>query len=196
MADDQTLRFYADAAQTYAAHAGNEPHPQLHDFIAALPPGGSVLELGSGGGRDAAFMLAQGLDVHPTDASPALAAEAERRIGRPVTIMAFDQLDAEALYDGVWASACLLHAPKDELTSDLARIHRALRPHGLLIASFKAGDGEGRDKFDRYYNYPDRASLEGHFRAAADWHDLVILERAGSGYDGLPTTWLWVTAVK
>lgn len=194
MADDQTLKFYADVAKAYAAQTSKLPDPELQGFIAALPAGALVLELGSGGGRDAAVMLAQGLDVHPTDASPELAAEAERRIGRPVTIMRFDQLEAHAIYDGVWASASLLHAPKHELTSDLVRIHRALRPGGLCVASFKAGEGEGRDQFGRYYNYPDQATLETHLRAAADWQDLQILERPGSGYDKLPTTWLWVTA--
>lgn len=196
MADAQTMRFYAGAAKTYAAHTSEQPDPQMRDFVTALPAGAHVLELGSGGGRDAAFMLAQGLDVHPTDASAELAAEAARRIGRPVTIMAFDQLDAEAAYDGVWASASLLHAPKDELTADLGRIHRALRPGGLLIASFKAGNGEGRDQFGRYYNYPDRITLQGHFQAAAAWQRLDITARAGSGYDRLPTTWLWVSARK
>ena len=194
MADDATLRFYAEAATTYAAHGGDLPAAELRDFILALPRGAKVLELGSGGGRDAGFMLAQGLDVHPTDASKELAAEAERRIGRPVTIMTFDQLDAEALYDGVWACACLLHAPREELTTDLTRIHRALRPGGLLVASFKAGDGEGRDQFGRYYNYPDRPTLEAHCRAAAGWRSLDIAERTGSGCDKLPTIWLWVIA--
>ena len=194
MADDATLRFYAEAAPTYAARTRDLPDPELHDFIAALPPGARVLELGSGGGRDAGIMLAQGLDVLPTDASLELAAEAERRIGRPVTIMAFHELDAVDAYDGVWASASLLHAPKSELTSDLTRIHRALRLGGLFVASFKAGTGEGRDQFGRYYNYPDRATLEKHYRDAADWHSLTLTERPGSGYDKLPTTWLWVTA--
>jgi SAM-dependent methyltransferase len=70
--------------------------------------------------------------------------------------MRFDQLEESAAYDGVWASASLLHAPAAELTSDLARIHRALKPGGLFVASFKAGNGEGRDMFGRYYNYPMR----------------------------------------
>ena len=194
MADDRTLRFYAQAAPAYAARTGTQPAPQLTDFVAALPVGARVLELGSGGGRDAAFMLARGLDVHPTDASPELAAEAERRIGRPVTIMTFDQLEAADAYDGVWACAALLHAPADELTADLARIHRALRPGGLFVASFKAGGGEGRDQFGRYYNYPDQARLAAHYATAAPWQSVTIAEHAGSGYDNLPTRWLWVTA--
>ena len=82
------------------------------------------------------------------------------------------------------------------MTDDLARIHRALRPGGLFVASFKAGNGEGRDKFGRYYNYPDRATLENHYVQAASWAELVIAEQLGSGYDNQPTLWHWVTARK
>jgi len=194
MADDQTLQFYANTARTYAEKTNYQPGEQLRSFVAALPTRAEVLELGTGGGHDAAFMVAQGLRVSPTYASVALAAEAERRLGQAVTIMAFSALEAVLRYDGVWANASLLHAPKAELTGDLARIHRALRPGGLLVASFKAGDGEGRDRYGRYYNYPDRSELEAHFRAAGNWSELGIAALPGTGYDKLPTTWLWVSA--
>lgn len=194
MPDDPTLDFYAAHARTYAAHGAHDPDPRLLVFIDALPPGAKVLELGSGSGRDAAVMLARGLDVHPTDASPQLAAEAEKRIGRPVQVMRFDELVEDAAYDAVWACASLLHAPAAELTADLARIFRALRPGGLFVASFKEGQGEGRDRFGRYYNYPDAETLTAHYRAAADWASLSLDRIAGGGYDGLPTQWLWMTA--
>lgn len=196
MPDDPTLDFYAAHARTYAAHGAHDPDPRLLVFIDALPPGAKVLELGSGSGRDAAVMLARGLDVHPTDASPQLAAEAEKRIGRPVQVMRFDELVEDAAYDAVWACASLLHAPAGELTTDLTRIFQALRPGGLFVASFKEGRGEGRDRFGRYYNYPDAETLIAHYRAAAPWSTLDLDHIAGGGYDGQPTQWLWVTARK
>ncbi|UJW84065.1 class I SAM-dependent methyltransferase [Devosia sp. SL43] len=195
MPDRDTLKFYADNAATYVQHA-DRPTPQLAGFLKLLAPGATVLELGTGNGRDAAAMLAAGFAVTPSDASPELAAEAERRIGVPVRIMAFHELSDIAAYDGVWACACLLHAPRDELTDDLARIFRALRPGGHLVASFKAGGGEGRDQLGRYYNYPDAAELRGHLTQAATWASIDISENDGSGYDGKPTRWLWVHAGK
>lgn len=196
MPDEQTLTFYAGHAADYVQNGSDQPSPHLGAFIQALPPGALVLELGAGSGRDAAVMLAHGLDVDPTDASPELAAEAGRRLGRAVRLMRFDQLDAESAYDGVWACASLLHAPAAELVGDLARIHAALRPGGLFVASFKAGSGEGRDRFGRYYNYPDADTLMARYREAADWAALTLETEAGSGYDRQPTQWLWVTARK
>jgi SAM-dependent methyltransferase len=195
MPDPETLKFYADNAATYIRHAIG-PTPQLAAFLARLPPGGKVLELGTGNGRDAAAMLAAGFAVTPSDAAPALAKEAEIRLGRPVRIMAFHELDESEIYDGVWACAALLHAPRNELTADLARIFRALRPGGYLVASFKAGTGEGRDSFGRYYNYPDAAELHAHMAAAGPWAAIEISENDGSGYDSQPTRWLWIVAEK
>lgn len=196
MADDRTLEFYKTNAADYVRAASEEPRPRLMAFIGAMPEGARVLELGAGSGRDAAEMLNHGLDIDPTDASPQLAAEASIRIGRPVRILRFSELDAEAAYDGVWACASLLHAPAAELTDDLARIYRALKPGGLFVASFKAGNGEGRDGLGRYYNYPDRDTLQSHYRNAAPWQTLAIESVMGSGYDNLPTEWLWVEAIR
>jgi SAM-dependent methyltransferase len=194
VADDPTLEFYAQNAATYVEHGDDAPRSQLLAFISALPHRASVLELGTGSGRDAAHMIAQGLDVTPSDASSELAAEAEKRLGRKVRILRFNELAESAAYDGVWASASLLHAPASELRGDLARIWTALRPSGLFVASFKAGTGEGRDRFGRYYNYPDAKTLLAHYAEAADWSFLELKSVTGSGYDALSTEWLWVTA--
>ncbi|MDB5589385.1 MAG: SAM-dependent methyltransferase [Devosia sp.] len=196
MPDDETLRFYAENAEVYAGRQRRLDDEQLSTFLAALPAGGDILELGTGGGQDAAYMLSAGFAVTPSDASAELAAAAEILLGRPVKIMAFNQLDDVATYDGVWASAALLHAPAAELTEDIARIHTALRPGSPLTASFKAGTGEGRDGLGRYYNYPSAQTLLAHFRAAADWAALELTETDGGGYDGKPTRWLWVHATK
>lgn len=196
MADDATLAFYAANAADYVRQTAGKPDERLLAFLDALTPTASVLELGSGSGRDAAEMLARGFEVDATDASPELAAEAERRLGRAVRILRFDQLDAQAAYDAVWASASLLHAPATELVDDLRRIHIALRPGGLFAASFKAGSGEGRDALGRYYNYPEPDWLLAQYRTAADWGTIELETTMGSGYDQQPTSWLWVTVRK
>ena len=141
-------------------------------------------------------MLAAGFDVTPTDGSAGLAAEAEKRLGRPVRLMRFEELDAEAAYDAVWASACLLHVPEDALADVLGRIRRALKPGGRCFASFKSGEGGDRDSLGRYYNFPSRAALEAAYGESGPWSEVAIDQGEGGGYDGVARTWLFVVATR
>ena len=193
--DDRTLRFYKNEASGYASHSTNPNAGRIEAFLALLPPGGVILELGCGAGRDSEFMLGRGFDVHPTDGSPEMAQAAERRLGRPVATLLFEDLSGDQAYDGVWASACLLHVPRQGLPGVLSRIHAALKPGGAFYASFKAGEAEGRDRFDRYYNYPSERLLRDWY-AASEWTDVRIATGMGGGYDGMPTEWFRVTAIK
>jgi SAM-dependent methyltransferase len=192
--DPATLAFYDREAPVYAHRGRAERNPRLEAFLRRLSPGAKVLELGCGGGHDASLMLAAGFDVTPTDGSAGLAAEAEQRLGRPVRVMRFEELEPDAAYDAVWASACLLHVPEDALAGVLGRIRRALRPGGRFFASFKSGDGGDRDSLGRYYNFPSRASLEAAYAEAGPWSELAIEEGQGGGYDGVQRTWLFVVA--
>lgn len=194
--DDATLAFYAKEAGDYAKRARRQHQPKLQDFVDLLTHGARVLELGCGDGQDSAFMLSRGLDVHPTDGCPELAALAEQRLGIPVSVLRFDELDTSDEFDGVWANACLLHIPMSALSDVLTCVHRALKPGGIFYASYKAGEGEGRDIFGRYFNFPSRDQLIRSYRTAADWHELDIAENIGSGYDGVTRTWLRVLARK
>src|SRR5438128_989788 len=123
--DDATIHFYRENVAAYVKRP-QDRFVRLQRFLAELPCGASVLELGCGSGRHAAEMTAAGFDVRPTDGSPEMAAEAARRLGRQVGTLRFDQLDEHDQYDAVWASACLLHVPKPDLQGVLARIWRAL----------------------------------------------------------------------
>jgi len=195
--DAATLRFYDQEASIYAAAVPGTGEAALRRFAARLPVPGRVLEIGCGGGHDAAWMMARGLKVTATDASAAMAAEAARRLGVDVRVMAAEDLDETAAFDGIWAAASLLHVPKASLAGVFRHIATALVPGGQLYCSFKAsdGDGEGRDELGRYYNYPSPDEL----RALVEDSGLRILDfekDAGSGYDGRAARWLSVWAAR
>lgn len=191
--DRDTIQFYAEEWQAFTARRYEVPRAEIEHFMAAMPPGGRVLELGCGAGQESEIMLARGLDVLPTDGTPEIAAAASVRLGRPVPVLLFDQLCDEQEFDGIWANACLLHVPWGELSGVITRIHRALRPGGLFYASYKAGEGEGRDRFNRYFNYPTLAALRDLY-ARFEWQSVDMHEALGSGYDQVPTRWLHVFA--
>jgi SAM-dependent methyltransferase len=194
--DGETLAWYDREAPVYSHRRPVERNARLESFLARLSPGAAILELGCGGGQDAEAMLAAGFDVTPTDGSVGQAAEAEQRLGRPVRVMRFEDLDAVERYDAVWANACLLHVPEAALAEVLERIWRALKAGGLFFASFKAGDGGDRDALGRFYNFINRAGLEAAYAQAGPWSELAITETPGSGYDGVPRTWLICLAAR
>jgi SAM-dependent methyltransferase len=195
-ADAETLRFYDQEAEAYCQRTGAVYSPLLFDFLARLRPGSSVLELGCGSGRDTVEMLRQGYDVTPSDGSPEMARQAERRLQRPVQVLEFGEIDGEARFDGVWAHACLLHVPFSFLGSVLSRIHSTLKSPGILFANFKEGRADGRDSLGRYYNYPTLDALREIFQGAANWTSLEIERSSGSGYDNAPVSWLNCFATK
>ncbi|GAA4714637.1 class I SAM-dependent methyltransferase [Nocardioides conyzicola] len=143
--------------EAYDAHAaayrdGSLAHDdqvldQLHAFAAAVGAGGRVLEVGSGPGRDAVSLEAAGLSVRRTDITPAFvdllrAAGHDADVLDPLTDDLADPLRPGTPYDGVWASACLLHVDRSDLPTVLARLAAATRPGGALALALKEGDGD------------------------------------------------------
>ena len=195
MVDHDTLQFYRRNAEAYAGWA-KAPSTRLKGFLALLPAGGSILELGCGAGNHSAEMLAAGFVLRATDGSPEMAEFAAQRLGRPVETMLFDQLDDLNAYDGVWASACLLHVPRDELAGIIGRIHRALKADGLFYASFKVGEGDGRDSLGRYYNYPSPEWLQATYAEAGTWAVVSSGTSEIKSFDDAPATMLHLVVRK
>jgi SAM-dependent methyltransferase len=194
--DEATLQFYRQNAEAYAKREITSRHQRLTKFLALLPKGAAILELGCGAGGDSAEMLARGYEVTSTDGSPEMAEVASRRLGRPVGTLLFHELDSVDAYDGIWANACLLHVPRNQLANVLALIHRALKPGGAFYASYKAGDGDGRDTLDRYYNYPTEDWLRTTYAEASAWNDLSIETGEVRGFDDAMAEMFFVLARK
>ncbi|WP_086609147.1 class I SAM-dependent methyltransferase [Erythrobacter donghaensis] len=189
MIDPATIAFYQAHAPHWVFHSGEAHSHQLDAFLGRLPAGAAVLELGCGGGRDAAHMRERGFAVDATDATPALVKRANEAFNLGARVMAFHELEAEAAYAGVWAHASLLHCPRAALPDVLARIHRALLPGGWFFSSYKLGDGEGRDLLGRLHNFPPADWLIAAYVAAG-----FIIESqetyAGKASDGTQRDWI------
>jgi SAM-dependent methyltransferase len=194
--DEKTLQFYSNHAQAYAEREITSRQARLTAFLAQLAPSARILELGCGAGADTAAMLGRGIDVHPTDGSAEMAAVASQRLGRPVGTLLFHELDEVEAYDGVWANACLLHVPREQLANVLGLIRRALKPGGCFYASYKAGDVDGRDTLDRYYNYPTPDWLRATYAQAGSWSSLSIESGEVRGFDDKQAEMLFVVARK
>jgi SAM-dependent methyltransferase len=121
---------------------------QIERFVRALAGTGRVLEIGSGPGRDARALEATGLSVRRTDVTLGFvdllrAAGHAADVLDPLTDDLDDPQRPGTPYDGVWASACLLHVARADLPVVLGRLAAATRPGGVLHLSVKEGAGEG-----------------------------------------------------
>lgn len=194
-ADEATLAFYEANAPRYTLSSAERHSRHLDAFLDRLPATAAVLELGCGGGRDAARIAERGFDVNATDGSAAMVTKARERHGIAARVMRFDELIATGAYDAVWAHACLLHVPRAAMPEVLAAIHRALRPGGWHYASFKLGTGEGRDPLGRLHNFPTSAWLEESY-AAAGFELVDRVQYPGEGADGVMRDWYALTVRK
>lgn len=185
IADRQTLDVYAQEAANYATRDRKERADGfLEPFIALMPAGAVILDLGCGVGWAAAVMQDRGLDVHALDASPEMAALAQRRLKRPVRVASFESVNEVKTYDGIWASGALLHVAKAAMPELLDRLVRALKPGGLLLATFKAGQGEARDKLGRFYAYYTLPELQALYATNPDILLEGHLESTGTDFTG------------
>ena len=140
---DASAEAYRDGTFTMPAAIGD----LVSRFVARVSAGSRVLEIGSGPGRDALALEALGISVRRTDVSAgfvALLTAAGHPADRldPLTDDLADPERGGAAYDGVWASACLLHVARADLPVVLRRLAEVTRAGGTLHVSLKEGDGE------------------------------------------------------
>ena len=160
MTDPRTIAVYDAKAGEYDERFTTEKeNPYLAAFLAELPEGGAVLDLGCGPGHAAQRMSEAGLVVTGTDASTEMIARAQKRDVGTFYVATFNDLAEIACFDGVWANFSLLHAPRDEMPRHLAAIRASLRVDGVLHIGMKTGTGTARDSLDRQYTYYEEAEL-------------------------------------
>jgi SAM-dependent methyltransferase len=151
--------YYQQHAGTFFADTvGVDMTPLYRRFLPLLPDRAQILDAGCGSGRDARAFADLGHWVTAFDASPALVALAGSHLGRPVQCLRLQDVAWRDAFDGVWACASLLHVPAAELAGVVRRLCDALRPGGVLYASFKYGGGE-REHHGRRFTDLDEPGL-------------------------------------
>jgi len=141
---DSTLDYYDQNAADFIARTIDTDLSALYaPFLALLKPGASILDLGCGSGRDSKYFIEHGYTVEAVDGSCELCKIASKYIGQPVRQLLFQDLDYIGAFDAVWANASLLHVPSHALPDILRKISDALKPNGILFASFKHGNFSG-----------------------------------------------------
>lgn len=191
-ADAAKRAFYDRNAHAYAASTLGLDMSGDHDrFLRRLPSGGLILDAGSGSGRDTLAFIRKGYRVEAFDASEGMCRVSAELTGQPTAHMSFADVAWTGRFNGVWASASLLHLAPDELMNAWGRLARALAPAGSIYASFKMGAGVSVGRDGRTFHLIDEASLNALLRAQG-LKDADI--RTDASVSGASDLWLSVVA--
>lgn len=143
--EQATLDFYNESASNWAGnHSSSDFWREEILRFQKLLPSGEVLEIGCGGGRDASALAEFGYDYVGTDISSGLL-EIAKKANPGLELQEVSMYDLgekwQNEFDGLWASAVLLHIPKDRINTALASIKTALKPGAIGFVAIKEGDG-------------------------------------------------------
>lgn len=167
-----TLNSYEASASHYTINTTDlHPKEEAQKFIARLPGGATIIDIGCGPGRDAKVFSGFGLEVTGIDFSAKMIELARQN----APSCSFHVMDMEKLafapesFHGVWANCALLHVPKQNIPSVFNKMHIILRPKGILYLSVKqshidesfAADGRygGLEKYWSFYESDELVKL-------------------------------------
>jgi SAM-dependent methyltransferase len=146
------MNYYDENGQEFFDGTVNtDMTPHYDEFLGYVAEGGHILDVGCGSGRDTRNFKKLGYDVTAIDGSLKMCELASEYSGVNVKHMQFQEIEFTDEFDGIWASASLLHVPSTEIDQVLDKLKTALKKDGTLYASFKLGDFEGK-RNGRFFN--------------------------------------------
>lgn len=150
---DITRNSYDQTASQYQANTDKlQPETKCEPFLSHLQQAAHILDLGCGPGRDSKYFAELGYNVTGIDFSPNMIEMAKALVPSATFLVA----DIENLtfnndtFDAVWASASLLHVPKQKLPNVIQKIYACLKAQGIFYVSMKKGAGEDLKSDTRY----------------------------------------------
>lgn len=147
----KTIDYYNKHAEEFTASTFEVDMESLYQpFLAELPEGARILDVGCGSGRDTLAFKKKGYQVDAIDYSEELVKKASRITGIPIKLKSFYEVDDYEAYDGIWACASLLHCERTRLKEVIGKLLSALKPNGVIYMSFKYGSGD-RQKEGRQF---------------------------------------------
>lgn len=171
--NEKTLETYEKSVQAYVEGTANVTTGYYKEWIdqvlSALNSRARIFEIGSGFGRDAAYIASCGYTIECSDAVPGFIEILQER-GLPVR--SFNVLTDEfnSKYDCIFAAAVLLHFAPEQLHVILEKTYAGLNSGGILACTVKEGTGSewsnAKVGAPRYFCYWQPENLQKVLEAA------------------------------
>ncbi len=168
-----TIDYYNNNAQSFYERTVKEDMSKHYNkFLNLLPAKASVLDAGCGIGRDSSYFLDKGYKVTAFDASEEMVKYTSQNTKLNVRLLNFQDMGFYEEFDGVWASASLLHVSYNRTRCVYEKICNALKPNGIFYASYKYGDGHMSIDGREFWNMTESSILQylnGLFQVVDVW---------------------------
>lgn len=169
----ETILYYEKYVDRYVAETMNCDFTDIEKkFCKYIKPGGNILDVGCGSGRDAKYFIDKGYQVTAFDGSEAMSRRASQYLGMPVDTVLIQDYSFHEQYDGIWCCASLLHLTLSEIQIFLLKAEKFLKKNGVVYVSFKYGTHQ-EIRNGRYYTDLTEESLE---KIASNLHELEVVE--------------------
>ncbi|MCR4666957.1 MAG: class I SAM-dependent methyltransferase [Desulfovibrio sp.] len=143
-------------------------------FLKHIKPGGHIIDIGCGSGRDLRFFIEHGYQAEGIDASEELCQLARQHSGAGIRCERIETWHPHRRFDGLWGCASLLHLRMEAIEVFFGRLSGILAEDGAAFFSFKTGIESGVDRHGRYFTAFSTHDL----RRILDMHpELILLEQ-------------------
>ena len=154
--DQTTLAVYDSDASTFVQRWLTEEEPaDVYALLRKFFRPGLTADIGSGSGRDAAWLTANGYPAIGYDLSEALLAQARARFSyiefKKAALPDLSGVPARH-FDNVVCETVLMHLPSEEIAPAVARMLEILKPGGAIYLSFRITENaDHREKDGRLF---------------------------------------------
>jgi len=166
------MNTYDTVYQRDPAYFGNEPEPLLTAFMERIRPGGRVLDIGVGQGRNALQLARSGYRVVGIDSSAEALAQTEsaaRRDGLPVQLQRadFEVYEPDGEFDAIMAFGLIPLLSRGQCASLVHRCHAWTGPGALLLLTAWHVDDPS---YDRVREQWERVGLHSFRSPGGEYH--------------------------
>jgi len=182
--DRKTVEIYDTTATTFVERWLSEDPADMYALFRRFFRPGLTADIGSGSGRDAAWLTANGFPTIGFDVADGLLAQARARFPQiEFRKAALPDLVGvpDRHFDNVCCETVLMHLPGEEIAPAVTRMLEILKPGGVIYMSFRITEhADLREKDGRLFT----ARVGDHVRRALAGQEIVFdgtVPRAAGG---------------